>query len=203
MPHVPAPERREQLIAAALEVIAKEGIAGATTRRIAHAAQASPAALHYAFDSKEDLYLAVFEHLMNRFYEVHEEIEGDLPERAARLVELCAEWALASPWTERAEMELALWASRQRVENETLAQRFYAIAVDRFVRLLGGDDAADRQDPTLTAVARQVIHVVDGSTLHWFANGDDQVYRADARAGGEMLRSYATLLTRPVAAATG
>ncbi|WP_093086609.1 TetR family transcriptional regulator [Pseudonocardia oroxyli] len=41
MPHVPQEERRPQLVAAAIRVIAREGVARATTRRIAEEAGCS------------------------------------------------------------------------------------------------------------------------------------------------------------------
>jgi AcrR family transcriptional regulator len=64
MRHVPAAERREQLIAAAIAVIAEVGVEGATTRRIAAAADAPLATLHYCFQSKERLLLDVFDRIL-------------------------------------------------------------------------------------------------------------------------------------------
>jgi AcrR family transcriptional regulator len=49
--HLPADVRREQFIDAAVNVIARVGVDGATTRRIAEEADAPPAALHGCFQS--------------------------------------------------------------------------------------------------------------------------------------------------------
>lgn len=54
-------ERREQLIDAAINVLAIEGIAAATTRRITDEAGLALGAFHYAFASKDDLLHAVIE----------------------------------------------------------------------------------------------------------------------------------------------
>jgi AcrR family transcriptional regulator len=48
-------DRRQQIIAAAIDVIAEEGLAKATTRRIAERAKAPLSALHYCFKNKNEL----------------------------------------------------------------------------------------------------------------------------------------------------
>lgn len=63
MARIPAAERRADLVAAAVRVIAAHGVDGATTRRIAEAANAPLATLHYCFATKEALFAAVFEYL--------------------------------------------------------------------------------------------------------------------------------------------
>ena len=51
--------RRAELIAAASRVIARDGLAGATTRRIAAEAGVPPGLVHYWFADKNDLLMAV------------------------------------------------------------------------------------------------------------------------------------------------
>jgi AcrR family transcriptional regulator len=55
MPYLSWEERRSQFIDAAIEVIAAEGLARLTTRRIAERAQAPLGALHYCFRNKDEL----------------------------------------------------------------------------------------------------------------------------------------------------
>ena len=57
-------ETRAQLIEAALDIFGRLGYEGATTRQIAKAANANLAAIVYHFGSKEALYLAVAEHVI-------------------------------------------------------------------------------------------------------------------------------------------
>jgi hypothetical protein len=52
--HLPADVRREQFIDAAVNVIARVGVDGATTGRIAEEADAPLAAPHYCFQSNEN-----------------------------------------------------------------------------------------------------------------------------------------------------
>ena len=55
MPYILVEERRQHIIKAAIEVIAEEGLAQATTRRIAERAGAPLSALHYCFKNKNEL----------------------------------------------------------------------------------------------------------------------------------------------------
>lgn len=67
MPRVPVEERRLQFVQATARVIAHDGIAAATTRRIAAEAQAPLASLHYCFRDKDELLREVY-HFLSRDY---------------------------------------------------------------------------------------------------------------------------------------
>ncbi|MGI5467153.1 TetR family transcriptional regulator [Streptomyces sp. CA-132043] len=66
MAYVSADTRREQLVEAAVQVIAHEGADGATTRKIADGAQSPLASLHYCFQNRENLLLAVPKRCLSR-----------------------------------------------------------------------------------------------------------------------------------------
>src|SRR5271170_769725 len=53
--------QRQHFIDAAILVVANEGVARATTRRIAEAANVPLAGLHYCFKTKEELFEAIVE----------------------------------------------------------------------------------------------------------------------------------------------
>lgn len=55
MAYILVEERREHIIKAAIEVVAEEGLARATTRRIAQRAKAPLGAIHYCFKNKSEL----------------------------------------------------------------------------------------------------------------------------------------------------
>ncbi|MDO0916599.1 helix-turn-helix domain-containing protein [Streptomyces sp. DT2A-34] len=63
MAHVPAAERRPQLIKAAVDLMTREGIAAGSTRAIATELGVAQATVHYTFGTKEGLYRAVMEQL--------------------------------------------------------------------------------------------------------------------------------------------
>ncbi len=87
MARIPAAERRAELVAAAVRMIAAHGVDGATTRRIAQDANAPLATLHYCFATKEVLFAAVFEHVTAQYREVLacNDVQGDV-ETTARAV---------------------------------------------------------------------------------------------------------------------
>ena len=75
MVYVKATERREQLVAAARQVMMREGVGGTTLRAVAAEADVPLGTLHYVFPSKELLLRAVIEDVM-------EEIAGLLAKAA-------------------------------------------------------------------------------------------------------------------------
>ncbi|HTB11702.1 MAG TPA: helix-turn-helix domain-containing protein [Bryobacteraceae bacterium] len=66
MPSTPhrltAPDRRKQLIEAAMDLFSRKGFAGTTTKEIALAAGVSEAIIFRHFATKRDLYTAIIEH---------------------------------------------------------------------------------------------------------------------------------------------
>ncbi|MPY55959.1 TetR/AcrR family transcriptional regulator [Streptomyces spongiae] len=75
MAHVSAAERRPQLIKAAIDLMAREGVAAGSTRAIAAELGVAQATVHYTFGTKEDLYRAVIQHLT-------QEMEGQVRQAA-------------------------------------------------------------------------------------------------------------------------
>ncbi|MFE7135039.1 TetR/AcrR family transcriptional regulator [Streptomyces sp. NPDC057638] len=69
MPHVSAAERRPQLIAAAVDLMAREGVAAGSTRAIAAELGVAQATVHYTFGTKADLYRAVLESLTVKLHD--------------------------------------------------------------------------------------------------------------------------------------
>lgn len=67
MAHVPAAERRPQLVQAAITLMAREGVAAGSTRAIAAELGVAQATVHYTFGAKKDLYRAVVEQLTAEF----------------------------------------------------------------------------------------------------------------------------------------
>src|SRR5688572_24651101 len=99
VPRIPAAQRRQDFILAAVEVIADHGIDGATTRRIAEQAQANLAMLHYRYDSKESLFADVYEYVAGKYREVIQESDphGSLPDTARQILRGVMECYLDSP----------------------------------------------------------------------------------------------------------
>src|SRR4051794_30853167 len=110
MAHVSTEDRSIQFIEAAVRVIADQGVGRATTRRIAEAADAPLASLHYCFRDKDGLFLAVFEHLANEATKAFTAIEPDTLEvTAVELVRDSARWVMERPDYALAQLDLYLW----------------------------------------------------------------------------------------------
>ena len=76
-PYVKADVRRAQLIAAAREVLERDGMAGATLRAVAAQAGVPLGTVHYIFATKEQLLRAVLE-------DVIDEMRGNIDVQIAR-----------------------------------------------------------------------------------------------------------------------
>src|SRR5262245_13761255 len=62
-PAQPAPETRERLLPAAVDVFAVPGFDGTSTRMLASAAEVNLQAIAYYFGNKEGLYVAAAQHI--------------------------------------------------------------------------------------------------------------------------------------------
>ncbi len=173
MARVSADQRREEFIEAAVGIIGIHGVSGATTRRIADAAGAPLATLHYCFRAKEDLFLAVFQKQLEGMAERIDMLEGvGLRQAAAELLGTSADWYMENPRFARAQFDLFLWATRQEGDHTVLANQIYDLFVDRFIGALRR--AADPQDDPEFAVplANFIISSLDGLVLEWCAHQD-------------------------------
>lgn len=189
MARVPADARRLEFIEAAVTVIAENGMKGATTRRIAEAAHAPLASLHYRFHTKEDLFVAVFEFMSTSMVEAQVDvvpIQDDLRTTAVNLIETVVGWSLANPNYTKVQFDLALWASRE----EGLGARVYAVFFDAFTDVLAGSLPGGTDRAAVVPVARQIIAVLDGLSLQWVSDRDDDRFRADAARAGDMISTY-------------
>jgi AcrR family transcriptional regulator len=89
---------RERIFGAARELFARDGYQGTTTRRICERAGVPLGSLHYHFESKESLYLAVLESVIEEESGVGRRILGDLSgsdvplDRAKRLEQIVRAW---------------------------------------------------------------------------------------------------------------
>lgn len=189
MPRVSADQRRQDFIEAAVRVIAEQGMKGATTRRIAEAADAPLATLHYCFHTKEQLFFAVFEHMSTSMVDLQigeVSSENDLATTAAHIMRSTTDWSLANPLYNRVQYELILWASRQA----GLGERVYELFLDEFARALA-KSVGPNEDPALVRpLARLITSILDGLALQWVSEPDDARWRADIELGCDMIAAY-------------
>ncbi|MFC4377707.1 TetR/AcrR family transcriptional regulator [Nocardia halotolerans] len=173
MARIPAAERRAELVAAAVRVIAAHGVDGATTRRIAEEANAPLATLHYCFATKEVLFGAVFEYLAGEYRDVlvRNDVHSDVQTTARALLRGLMEWYLENPAFGATIIELISWGQREG----TQAKVVYNSAFDTMRTILGAPmTAAGRPVPpdTIDRLIYIVAALSDGFALNWLVFTD-------------------------------
>jgi AcrR family transcriptional regulator len=181
MPRVTADVRREVFIDAAMRVIAKHGVKGATTRRIAEEAKAPLATLHYCFQTKENLFQAVFDHHAVLLAErLRTSCLGvGLAAGASQTLRGTLRWFVENEDFTRSEMDLFLWATRQDDDLKLAGGAF-----DVFIKSLEGplqESLLPGDDPSLVpATSRLLCSLLDGLLLQWLGYNDLDRMWADA-----------------------
>lgn len=199
MTRISVADRRTALVQAALRVIARDGVAAATTRRIVAEAGMPLASFHYVFASRDELMAELIEAAV-------ESEQRDLaPVLSARIEGLGMREALrnglqhyfdglrADPDREKAMLELTQWALREP-GFEPLARRQYARyhavaaeAAEGAARLTG----CEWMRP-LGEVARILVSITDGLTIAWLVTRDDAAAAATMDVAADALAALAT-----------
>jgi len=202
-----AGERREQLLDAAIDVIAEQGLHRATTRAITDRAGLALGAFHYVFASKDELLEAVI-HRMARDLDatLAEAASGEVPEVAgpdqgeSLVVERLRDFLLqAWPYFERsrplrlAQYELRLHALRDPAKHHLAVEQYEAMLARTSCMLRGLTDRLD--DEASDELARAVVATLDGLLLQWLVERDHDA--AEVRLG-----RYLEVLPAVVAAHT-
>lgn len=198
MAHISAAERRPQFIEAAIVVIARDGVDGATTRRIAEEANAPLATLHYCFQTKENLLVAVFDALSNEMSVDLDSIVGSGASTATiaeRLLTSTMQWLVDRPIRARAEIEIDLWAQRNDPE---MARQIYGDFRQAWGNLLS-QGRTPLPAAELDTVVRVIIALADGLTMQFITDLDADRTMSDTMAACAMLRSYLNGRSRKVA----
>jgi AcrR family transcriptional regulator len=196
MARVPAEQRRLDFIDAAVRVIAEQGIDRATTRKIAEAAGAPLATLHYCFHTKEQLFFAVFEHMSADILMGQAEAiqgYGDLAVTAARIVRATMEWSTHHPNYTRVQFDLLLWGLRRDGkdgQDSEWAARVYDHFTQAYAQLLTAS-LGPNDDPALVEpLARVLLSVIDGLSLQWVSNPDSARLQGDVDLACAMISTY-------------
>lgn len=182
MARVSAKDRSRQFIEAAARVIAAEGVAAATTRRIAAEADAPLAALHYCFRSKEDLINEVYNYLSRDYARELEPLDEnlDLGQTVRRHMNRIWHRMLAHPHEQVTTFELLLRSTRMDSEEEIGAARetnrnmYQAwISSTSTIFRAAAQRGAQAPDVDYELVARMAIAGIDGISLQHLSDPDE------------------------------
>lgn len=193
--HQPISYRRRQFVDAAITVISREGVARATTRRIAEVAQLPTASLHYCFTTKEDLFHAVYEAITTTgFAEVGMGLQQEvgLHQGIADITRSFAKWFQSSREMQLATYELTMWSLRSS-DSQHLARRVYRRYLDGCAQLLREVRTEEELDVDIETLSRLLIGVLDGLMLQWLSF-DDSAEGILTEESVKMLRSALAIM---------
>lgn len=167
--------RREQIIEAGTKVAMRDGIWTATTRKIAGEAGVNLATLHYHFESKEELVLAIFQSIISSV-RADVRVEFAPPATLANRIERSFRltWRAAEEQIEAQLLHLEMTLYGVRTEGaDWIARRQYEEFVSLYRDILSaasdlaGVDAAD-----VDGLSRFILAALDGVLLQHFALPD-------------------------------
>lgn len=165
-------DTRAALVRAALDVVERDGIAAATTRRIAERAGLPLGAVHYWFADKDDLLRAVVDVLLA---EVRDDL-GTGPEResaGARLTRVVANYAAMAPGRQLALFEVTTHAIRTDGLQDLAVEQYRAYRASAREGLTPWHDQVEEDLPGgVDALSALLVAVVDGLTLAGLADPD-------------------------------
>lgn len=183
MARVPTAERRLQFVRSAARVIAHDGLAAATTRRIAAEAEAPLASLHYCFRSKDELLQEVYYYLSRDYAQA-------LPPVAVAGAGLKAvvraharrvwERMLAEPHEQVTTFELLLRRFRVDAEEEPRALAMNRSMYEGWIKSTcelfenAAVDAGEEVPANLELSARLFISGIDGISMQHLADPDTE-----------------------------
>lgn len=148
----PAPQTRERILIAAIEVMRSKGVAAATTKAIAAEAGISEALIYRYFKSKlELLRAAVREELGSTFYELLVSLPGQIGSvPAAANLERVARAALAF-YHDLIPLLASLFSDAALIESYRSSLREHDAGPQRAVRILGDYLAAEQRHGGISA----------------------------------------------------
>ncbi len=175
--HLPAEERREQILQAALTCFGEKGYHAATMDDLVRASGLSKGSLYWHFRSKEEVFLALFDATAAQLYrewDAAAESGADVLEVLRRESEIAIE-ALSGD-----RLFLLAWAEflhhpagRQRMGE------IYATARAKLATIieLGRDAGTLRSGSPAQEVASGLIAAVEGLLLQWLVDPDFELKR--------------------------
>lgn len=186
MAHVPAAERRPQLIKAAIDYMAREGVAAGSTRAIAAELGVAQATVHYTFGTKEELYRAVMEQLTQDLIAQVERaapVGAGFEETVSTLAAALWQTVREQPASHQLLSELTLFALRSPALSEALESHNRSVT-EVTARLVA--EAAERTGRPLAqpaeTIARFFLAGFDGLTMQRLAHPDEEAEHACLQA---------------------
>jgi AcrR family transcriptional regulator len=171
---------RRRLISAAIEVVTRDGLAAATTRRISEQAGLPLGTFHYWFSNKEELFECLFEEILKEFEESTGLADGTWHGETPNVVQLLqSAFSVVTGHGDEGvkrqivPYELTMLALRTPAFRD-FARRQYELYRQAATNMAGPllDDIDPRLPGWSDAVIQLVTALFDGLTLAWMADPD-------------------------------
>jgi AcrR family transcriptional regulator len=188
---LPVAERREQLIEAALAVASRDGIDAATVRAVAAEAGVSLGVVHYCFQDKDELLRAMAHAITAQNLE---RSTGEFPPGASvadvigGTIDALWDGIKESRGAQLLSYELTTSSLRHPELNQVAIEQYRGqwAAAEQVLR--GIEQAAGVTFAVpLDRLARTVVAVVDGYSLAWLVDGDEELAREGMHGFGQFL----------------
>ena len=162
-PGRPSSDADEEIMRATYRALQQHGYADLTIKRIAEEYGKSTAAIHYHYETKEDLVAAFLDYILDAFVDTIHEVETTDPEQR---LELLLDQLLVAP-EEHHELLIAILEMRSQAPyNKAFAERFQQN--DEYVRYMlqtvidHGISEGIFREADSEHVARALMTIVDG-----------------------------------------
>ena len=200
LPRMSVDARREQFVRAAIEVMSREGLDRATTRRIADHAGAAQGAMHYAFRDKNELLTAVLGEITRQVEQVLRDAVDPTQGLAVAIEDgLQGFWrfATADDGLQLAQYELTIFCRRTPGFEWLATWQYtrYAAAAQEVFQAAADHDATP---PTIDVadLCRFIVAAVDGLLIQYEVHHDAEQSERDLR---NVIRSAVALAGHPPA----
>jgi AcrR family transcriptional regulator len=178
MSYMSIEERRKQLVAAAIAVMTREGIARMTTRRVADEAKVPLGTLHYCFETKEDLLLAAVSDLSQELSEAGQIAlvrGGDLRTNLTHALHAIWDTAIRDKLRRLVTYEIATWSVRSKKHTQ-VARDQYAGYIETAGTMLvqAADEAGMEYALPFETLKRWTLVTFDGLMLAYIVDHDNE-----------------------------
>ena len=191
---LPALERRQQIIRVATDLFSAKGFEGTTTREIARAAGVSEAIIFRHFTTKEDLYAAIIDFLIQ---DCHEDFLVELQQAMTKKDDAAVFETVARKFLEmhRKDPTLLRLLLFSGLEGHKLSQLFMETQVRPFYQLLSDYIARRMKDGRFRKAAPMVLvrcfmGMVGNHSLICVIFGDPFLRKSDQQMAREFARMF-------------
>lgn len=199
-PEHTAPDPNEEIMRATYRALRKHGYADLTIKRIAEEYGKSTAAIHYHYETKDDLLAAYLDYLLDQFVDTVRDIKTTDPEER---MELLLDKLLVDP-VDHQDMLIAMLEMRSQAPyKEAFCERFQQN--DEYTRYMlkavinHGIDEGIFEDVDAEHAARALMIIVDGARTRTVVLDEEDALATARRTADE----YVTAILSTEEAADG